>query len=366
MAKSTIKLFNDVSKVGYANLDFEDQKSLFYQFQRYVVRRSIAENNAELSSIFKAQGDFSSCFNAFNSAFIGNYNMLGLLRDGELDSIPNMSNSSFEALLNNAKFERQIALICYSLRNNERIPNRVDYPVLISYANMQDRVLSYHDKGEYLFDAIKLAGEETREEFMYKYGCSMNYEYKTLPTGEKIMVDRSVTEKIGYSGTLTAGQTKAYEAFVESIVGDLFSNENDKQTSQVINVLTQKVLKSHKNDQEYDSNRLAMEVVYKFFMPTNELRRNFLNKTQDLQAMVDFRVQENINNATLKYNQNANLTNMRSLERFKSEKYRAEVYREVLRDIVEQALRENVGLPVNAGPRSDKTQSISTPSEFGE
>lgn len=366
MAKTTVKLFNDVSKLGFSNVDFEDQKSIFYQFQRYVVRKSIADNNAELSSIFKSQGDYSTCFNYFNSAFVGNYNMLNLLRDGELDSLPNMSNASFESLLNNARFDRQIALICYSLRNNERIPNRVDYPVLIAYANMQDRVLKYYNNGESIFDAMKIAGEETRDEFFKKYGCSMEYNYRTLPNGEKILIDRSVIEKIGYSGTLTVGQNKAYEAFVSSVVDDLFSSKDDKQISQVMNVLTQKVLKSHVDDQEFNSNRLALEVVYRFFMPTNELRREFLSKTKNIEQMVDYRVQESIKNATLKYNKEANLTSMKNLERFKSEKYKTEVYSEILKDIIDRALRDNVGLPVNAGSRNEKSQNSSSPTEFGE
>ena len=182
-SNSTVKLYNGASKTNFADLSFEDQKSLYYQFQRYAVRREIAEQNMELSSIFKKVGDYSECFNAFNSAFIGNGNMIDLLNDGELDALPNLSNASFESKLANATFERQMALICYSLRNNERIPNRVDYPTLIAYANMQNRVLDNYRNGMGIFKAIDVAGRETREEFVSKHGCAMKYEYKTRPNG---------------------------------------------------------------------------------------------------------------------------------------------------------------------------------------
>ena len=330
MATSTIKLFNDVSQLGYANVDFETQKSIFYQFQRYAVRRSIALNNANLSNIFRVQKEVTDYYKAFNSAFIGNYNLSSLLHDGELGNLQNLTNEEFEELLNNSNFERQIALICFSLRNKERIPNRVDYPVLIAYANMQERVLKYYNNGNYIFDAIKLAGDETRAEFESKYGCSMNYEYKTLPSGERVKVDRSVTEKVPHCGTLTACQINVYEEFINTVIADLFS-DGKKPVSDVMRILMNKVDKAHEDDYSFDANQRAIEVVYRFLMPTNGLKKSFQNMT-------------------------------RGLERFKNQDYSDENYTEYLKRIIEFALKANVGLLYN----NLRVEHAVTPTEYGE
>lgn len=361
----TVKLYNGASKTEFSKLSFDDQKSLYYQFQRYAVRKEIADNNALLSSIFKKVGDYSSYFNAFNSAFIGNHNMIDLLYDGELDSLPYMSNASFESKLSNAKFERQIALICYSLRNNERIPNRVDFPVLIAYANMQNRVLKYYRQGVRVIDAIDRAGQETREEFLNKYGCSMGYEYKKLPSGEKYLVDRNVTPRVGYSGTLGVAQGKAYQNLVNAIMTDLFENEiGSKNISQALEVLIQKVCAKHLDDPDFNVTTLIEEVIYRFFMPTNKMKEDFRYKLNELNKTTDYRVKSSIEGASEKLSDNVNSSNFANLEKFKSESYKIEVYKSALKKVVEKALMNNVGLKKTA--EFEKTSDEVKPSERGE
>jgi hypothetical protein len=38
-------------------------------------------------------------------------------------------------------FDRKVALMCFSMRPSERIANRVTFPVMLAYANMQDLVI---------------------------------------------------------------------------------------------------------------------------------------------------------------------------------------------------------------------------------
>lgn len=348
----TIKLYNGASKIKYNELSYEDQKSLYYQFQRYAVRKEIADQNILLSSIFKSTGDYSACFNAFNSAFIGNNNLIDLLADGELDNLPYLSNSEFESKLLSSRFERQLALICYSLRNNERIPNRVDYPVLISYANMQNRVLNYKRQGYTLGDSIYRAGEETREEFLNKYGCSVKYDYVKLPTGEKQLIDRNVTPRIGYSGTLGVAQSKAYENLINSVVGDLFGK--NAKPSKALDVLIQNVCKRHSNDLDFTTNDLITEVIYRYFMPTNKMKEEFKRKLNELDKTVNYKINSSIEGANEKYSQNATFNNLSNLEKFKSESYKNEIYSKALRQMVEKSLKDNVGLKNNLELESKK------------
>ena len=140
----------EAKKLPFEQLDDETVTYFYELFKKYVVRKQIADKNKELTSLFVRRlhttnpRDFAACFNEFNSCFVGS----NLIRELDYDEIhttflKDMSEDRFNAHINarGNTFDRKIALMCFSLRPSERIPNRVDFPVMLAYANMQTKVL---------------------------------------------------------------------------------------------------------------------------------------------------------------------------------------------------------------------------------
>lgn len=175
----------EAKKIPFEQLDDETQTYFYEQFKRYIVRKQIADTNKELSALFsKKLGSFdprkfATCFNDFNSLFVS----ADLIRELDYDEIHttflrDMSEERFNAYLSRhgGSFDRKIALMCFSLRPSERIANRVSYPVMQAYANMQTLVLELakkHPKAS-LHDIFASAARTVRIDFYQKYGHTIN------------------------------------------------------------------------------------------------------------------------------------------------------------------------------------------------
>ena len=173
---------NDIVKKEFIDLSKEEREFVHKLFLKYYVRREIAEQNKQLSKIFSMQNNSSQSiatfFNFFNSSFL-NCNLISCLSEQEASTyyLTNLSNDEFNWLVNNANsFNRQMALVCFSLRDHERIPNRVDLKTMIAYANMQNLAIKNIESGTYksIYDAITNAAQTIRHEFKQKYGHSLN------------------------------------------------------------------------------------------------------------------------------------------------------------------------------------------------
>lgn len=173
---------NDIVKKEFIDLSKEEREFVHKLFLKYYVRREIAEQNKQLSKIFSMQNNSSQSiatfFNFFNSSFL-NCNLISCLSEQEASTyyLTNLSNDEFNWLVNNASsFNRQMALVCFSMRDHERIPNRVDLKTMIAYANMQNLAIKNIESGTYksIYDAITNAAQTIRHEFKQKYGHSLN------------------------------------------------------------------------------------------------------------------------------------------------------------------------------------------------
>ena len=175
----------EAKKIPYEQIDSETEGYLYDMFRKYVVRKQIADANKELTSLFaqhlrsKNPRDYASCFNAFNSAFV-NTNLIGQLEYDEIHSnlLREMSEDRFNYHLSRPynSFERKIALMCFSQRPSERIANRVEFSVMVAYANMQQRVMDQLRKSRYanIDDVIKYAAKAVRKEHVEQTGKSIN------------------------------------------------------------------------------------------------------------------------------------------------------------------------------------------------
>lgn len=139
----------EAKKIPYEMLDDETKEYVYDLFKKYVVRKKIADNNKYLTSLFARRlghnpREYAKCFNEFNSDFVAS-NLIGQLSYDEIHTtyLKKMTEDQFNAYLDRTgnSFDRKIALMCFSLRPSERIANRVTYPVMLAYANMQDKVV---------------------------------------------------------------------------------------------------------------------------------------------------------------------------------------------------------------------------------
>ncbi len=173
---------NSALKKKYTELSKEEQQYVYSTFMRYIVRKEVAEQNTVLSSYF-SNGNanarvISNYFNFFNSSF-ANCNLISQLdyREVNTDYLRELSDESFNRLITQAgSFSRQAALICFSQRNHERIPNRVSYEVLVAYANMQYRTIQNIESKKFsnIYDAMTNAAKITRQEFELQFGHRIN------------------------------------------------------------------------------------------------------------------------------------------------------------------------------------------------
>ena len=175
----------EAKKIPYTELD-EETKEYFYDiFKRYVVRKHIAERNKELSSLLSRRlkttnpREFAGYFNDFNSRFVN----ATLIRELDYDEIHtnylrDMSEDRFNYHLQRTgnTFERKIALICFSGRPSERIANRVEFPVLVAYANMQDMVFELAEKypNMDISQIFQMAASAVRANFVKTHGKKIN------------------------------------------------------------------------------------------------------------------------------------------------------------------------------------------------
>lgn len=169
-------------KVHYTELDAESQEFLYQMFKRYVVRRQITETNKQMTALFARRygnnpREFSRCFNDFNSAFVGgSYPLIHYLNydESQTDYLKNMTEDQFNYYLKKYgdSFERKIALMCFSLRPSERIANRLEFPAMVAYADMQTLVLDMARKNPKtrLCDIFEAAAKTVHKEFYDKNG----------------------------------------------------------------------------------------------------------------------------------------------------------------------------------------------------
>ncbi len=171
-------------KTPYNQLDNETKDHLYDLFRRYVVRKQISDTNKELTSLFKQRYGlnpraFSMSFSEFNSAFVN----ASLIRELSYDEIhttylSKMSEDQFNYHLNQKgnPFERKIALICFSMRPSERIANRLDFPVMVAYADMQTKVLEKAKKhpNKPLNEIFIQTSREIHSEYLKQHGEPIN------------------------------------------------------------------------------------------------------------------------------------------------------------------------------------------------
>lgn len=175
----------EARKFQYSQLDDETAEYVYDLFKRYVVRKQIADKNKELTSLFAKRMRttnpriYAQCFNEFNNAFV-NSNLISQLDYDEIHTsiLKEMTEDRFNFHLNQRgnSFERKIALMCFSQRPSERIPNRVEFPVMVAYLNMQNRVLDAGGRQPKvpLSIIIQDAGKNTRTEFLKNNGYRVN------------------------------------------------------------------------------------------------------------------------------------------------------------------------------------------------
>lgn len=184
----------DARKLPYTELDEETKEYIYDLFKRYVVRRQITEQNKELTKLFSHRygnnpREYSACFNSFNSSFL-NTNLIRELDYDEIhtDFLREMSEDRFNYQLAKARtFDRKMALICFSGRPSERMANRMEFPVMVAYANMQSLVLEMAKSNPRVsFDYIF---EEARKKIRYDF-------YQT--NGYKINQSNVLPERVDY------------------------------------------------------------------------------------------------------------------------------------------------------------------------
>ena len=175
----------EAKKIPFEQMDEESKAYYFNLFKNYVVRKQIADNNKALSSIFSGNSktslphDYAGSFNQFNSAFVGE-NLIQYLNYHEIhtDFLSSLSEDSFNAYLHELgnSFNRKMALICFSHRESERIPNRVEFPVMVAYANMQTMVLNHakNHPNSRIVDVFEYAADQVRLKFAQKNGYKIS------------------------------------------------------------------------------------------------------------------------------------------------------------------------------------------------
>lgn len=175
----------EAKKIPYEQIDSETEGFIYDLFRRYVVRKQIADSNKELTSVFakklktSSPREYANCFNLFNNAFV-NANLIGQLNYDEIHTsmLREMPEDKFNWYLGQTynTFERKVALMCFSQRPSERIANRVEFSVMVAYANMQQRVMDYvkrYPKAT-LEQIINQAAKEVRKEHFDTTGKSIN------------------------------------------------------------------------------------------------------------------------------------------------------------------------------------------------
>ena len=139
----------EAKKIPFEQLDDATKEFLYDLFKRYVVRKKIADTNKTLSSMFSRKfgpnpRDYARCFNDFNSCFVSSDLIRNLTYDEiHTNFLKKMTEDQFNSFLERTgnSFDRKIALMCFSGRPSERIANRVTFPVMLAYANMQELVI---------------------------------------------------------------------------------------------------------------------------------------------------------------------------------------------------------------------------------
>lgn len=223
---------NSAVKRGYSNLTKEEKQYVFGEYIRYQVRKQIADQNATLSSYFSQQTSnpynratvISERFKFFNSNFVCDFtdsninNLINFLTNAEssTDYLYDLSDAGFNSLLRNAdSFRRQGALVCFSRRKNESLPNRLAYNELVAYANIQEQTISNIISGRFrnIYACITNATTLEKNAYKEKFGHSANYA-RVLPecsvykqsVGKKTamlwnsMIDHYTTKMEGMTG----------------------------------------------------------------------------------------------------------------------------------------------------------------------
>lgn len=139
----------EARKIPFAELDEETKEFIYDLFKKYVVRKKIADTNKTLTALFSKRfgqnpREYARCFNEFNSCFVSS-DLIRCLTYDEIHTsfLKKMTEDQFNYFLERTgnSFDRKIALMCFSGRPSERIANRVSFPVMLAYANMQDIVV---------------------------------------------------------------------------------------------------------------------------------------------------------------------------------------------------------------------------------
>ncbi len=174
----------EAKKIPFEQLDEETKEFLYDLFKRYVVRKKIADTNKTLTSIFSKRvglnpREYARCFNEFNSCFVST-DLIKCLSYDEIHTsfLRKMTEDQFNYFLERTgnSFDRKIALMCFSGRPSERIANRVSFPVMLAYANMQDIVvdaLSKDPKASYS-RTFSDAARKVRTDFFKATGKRIN------------------------------------------------------------------------------------------------------------------------------------------------------------------------------------------------
>lgn len=174
----------EAKKIPFEQLDEETKEFLYDLFKRYVVRKKIADTNKTLTSIFSKRvglnpREYARCFNEFNSSFVST-DLIRCLSYDEIHTsfLRKMTEDQFNYFLERTgnSFDRKIALMCFSGRPSERIANRVSFPVMLAYANMQDIVvdaLSKDPKASYSRTFLD-AAKTVRTDFFKATGKRIN------------------------------------------------------------------------------------------------------------------------------------------------------------------------------------------------
>lgn len=182
---------NSALKRGYSGLTKEEKQYVFGEYMRYQVRKQIADQNSTLSSYFAQQAPnqnnrsvaISEGFKFFNSNFVCDFsdsninNLITFLTNAEssTDYLYELSEAGFNSVLKNAEsFRRQGALVCFSRRPNESLPNRLAYNELVAYANIQQATINNIISGKFrnIYACITNATTAEKAAYRQKFGKS--------------------------------------------------------------------------------------------------------------------------------------------------------------------------------------------------
>lgn len=259
--KKKNKLFIDYSP--------EEQEEIRKSFLKFFVRKEIANQNKKLKEIFSRYGEsyaegVTFGFSNFNSAFV-DLDFVKTLNDYE-----SMDESKYFSLSENERkiydFNVGISQICMYKTPGVSIPNCVSLPLMVAYANMQNKVLLNVGKfSDNILDVIYNAGIEIRGDYLKKYKKTLN--------------DSSVRKASEAHKTDTKSNCKKWVAYLEFLKFEISNGES----RQSIDYLFENVFLTDKNQLRIleSLERASQEAVRNIEQKRDHMKKSSLSNYED-------------------------------------------------------------------------------------